>query len=87
MPLQIAGGARVLLKTGLGFTVTVTSCPGLLQPLEVSVKLYVTTTEFTVVLVKVSLMFPLLEAADWEIPATAARLQLKEVEAVRLEGM
>ena len=85
---QIAGGVKVLLKVGVGFTVTVTFWV-FEQPLAVIVQAQTTLTGLAVVLTKVSLGL-----ADWAvvtaallIPATAALVQVKVVPAVALVGV
>ena len=82
--LQIAGGVIVLVKSGVGFTVTVTFC-GLEQQLAVMEYAYVTTIGAAVVLVSVSLIpgtIPL--EAPCRIPITSARLQANVAPTVAL---
>jgi hypothetical protein len=87
VPLQIAGGVRVLDKTGPGLTVTGTFCV-LLHPLAVRVNAYVTTIGAVVVLVSVSFgLFVPEVGPTGVIPATVALFQLNVVPAVALVGM
>ena len=75
----------MLLKAGVGFTVTTTFCDPLLQPLAVVVNTYVTLIGNEVVLVKVSLITPVtpLDALSL-MPATNALLQLNVAPVVAL---
>ena len=80
----MAGGVRVELNTGVGFTVTVTSCV-LVQPPAVKENTYVTVTGSVVLLIRVSSTIasePLPVAGV--MPVTAVRDQLKAVPAVAL---
>ena len=71
----MAGGANVLLRTGIGLTVTTTFCPGeLLQRLAVVMYTYVTLIGAAVVFVNISLTFPAPAEAACVIPATRALL-------------
>ena len=75
----------MLLKTGVGFTVTTTFSVPIEQPFAVVVYTYVTAIGAVVVFVKVSLIpatTPLLAASV--IPPTNARLQLNVAPAVAL---
>ena len=73
--LQIVTGVSKLLMTGIGSTDTTTLC-GLLQPFAVIVYTYVTLTADAVVLVRISLTFPVPLEAAWLIPATEDLLQV-----------
>ena len=64
--------------TCTGLTVTTTFCV-LLHPLDADVYTYVTLTGEPVVLISVSLIFPVPFAAALLIPDTTARLQLNAV--------
>ena len=80
----MAGITGSELNTGIGLIVTVTFCV-LVQPFADKVKMYVTVTGFTVVLVRLSEMVAVepLPAAS-VMPATDARVQLKAVPKVLL---
>src|SRR6476646_9956201 len=54
LPLQIAEGVSVLLKNGVGFTVTVI-VSSLRQPFVLSVKTYLTSMGCVVILFRISL--------------------------------
>lgn len=86
-PLQIDAGLRVLLRFGVGFTVTVTICAGPAHPFAVVVKTYDTVLAVVVVLVRTSLIFPVPVAEAWLIPLTAVRLHVKVDPDVALEGI
>ena len=73
--LQIEAGDNVLLNTGVGFTVTTTFCDGPEQPFALVTYTYVTLMGALVVLVNVSLTFPVPVDATSVIPAIKARLQ------------
>jgi hypothetical protein len=64
--LHIAAGVKLLVNSGFGFTITVTSCV-LLQPFAVNVNLYTTLIGLAVVLIKVSV-------TDAELPLPNALL-------------
>ncbi len=82
--LHTAAGVKVLLKAGVGFIVTVTFCV-LVHPLAVSAIAYTTFIDDAVVLIKVSLIDPLLPLpAVLLIPATAALVHENVVPVVAL---
>jgi hypothetical protein len=85
--LHIPTGVSVLLKEGIGLTVTVTFWGASLHPLAVVVIAYVTTIGAVVVLVNVSLMPPVPLAAAWLMPATNALVHAKVAPAVALVGV
>ena len=84
--MAIEAGVRVLLKTGVGLTTTVTVfVAGFVQPLAVRVYTYPTLIGALVLLLSVSLMLPEPVAAPpLEIPATIVLDQLKLAPAVAL---
>ena len=84
MPLQIAAGVRVLVRSGVGFTVTVIFCGDPAQVVAVVVYTYVTTIGVVVVFVSISLTSPLPLPAALLMPATVALVQAKVAPVVAL---
>jgi hypothetical protein len=86
--LQMPGGVRVLVKTGVGFTVTTTGNGVLLsQPSALKRYTYVTLIGPLVVFTNISPGSPVPLAAALLMPVTAARLQANVVPVVRLAGV
>ncbi len=86
--LQIAGGVKLLVKVGVGFTTTTTLyVVGFVQPFAVTVYTYVTLTGKAVVLVNISPGSPLPLPARLLIPATAPLLHAKLAPAVLEVGV
>ena len=81
----------MLLNTGIGFTVTTTFSPVLLQLFAVVMITYVTEIGLAVVLVKISLMPPtgtaVVVTADWLMPGINALLYVKPAPVVALVGV
>jgi hypothetical protein len=87
-PLQMAAGVNVVLRTGIGFTTTVTlKVAGLVQPLALTVYTYVTVVLVVFVVVNVSPIAPVPEFDAGDIPPTAARVHANVVPEVALPGV
>jgi hypothetical protein len=89
VPLQISAGVRVELRSGIGFTATVTlNVVGFVQPLALTVYTYVTVVLTELALFNVSLIDPMpLAGPVGVIPVTAARVHVKVAPPVRLVGV
>ena len=87
-PEQMAEGFRVLLRVGVGLTTTVTLCV-LEQELAVVTNEYTTLTGAVVVLTKTSLGLEdwATVTAAFEMPTTAARVQVKVAPVVVDDGV
>lgn len=86
-PLQIAGGVKLLLKTGRGLTLTTTlNGDGLVQPSANTVYEYVTSIGAADVFIRVSFGLPVPFPAGLLIPAIAALVHINEAPEEELVG-